>query len=599
MSSPPRAGGERPAPGIATVALRGAARTAGVSRAAGLVAAAALTAVAGLFAPGCLATKPGVRDDVHALDKDVRAVLARCAAHVPEEAYVDPRVDPDCVLPPGIAALLRVDVLDDERDDAPPRWERLVSYDGALSAAELQAMLERFVSPDGTLSARVLHDADGGSLLPEPVLAPSVSVRLRSTPSPKLSVTEGPPQAGAQLLLSPAPERSYRPQQWREVRAAQVGRPQEDSASTSKVSEAGVQAGAKLLLSPTPERPYRPERWAELRAERSAERPYGRLRVAIDPGHLGGDYARVESRLYVWQRTEDGGQRAFAEGDLTLRTALELAKKLGGHGVDARLTRTSAEPRYRRAPAELRERAVRFDRRLTADPAFLELLSRVPADAQRRLRVAAILHALRVQLTSFDLVERVRALEDWQPDVLLSIHYNAGAWATGTRAATALVAMVRGTVQRHRLYSPAARVRALRDAFEIDELNAATHLGAACLAAMSESLGLPVIAHNHYGDHTPIVRADGSPLGVDAWNGLVLRAATWPAVLLEGPYMNEGDEAPRLAAALEAPLHTPGTRTERYAEGVARGVRAWASRWLDSERNAFGPVEADEYRAAP
>jgi hypothetical protein len=39
---------------------------------------------------------------------------------------------------------------------------------------------------------------------------------------------------------------------------------------------------------------------------------------------------------------------------------------------------------------------------------------------------------------------------------------------------------------------------------------------------------------------------------------------------------------------MEAPLHQPGTRTERYAEGLAQGILEWAARWLAQERNDFG-----------
>jgi hypothetical protein len=39
---------------------------------------------------------------------------------------------------------------------------------------------------------------------------------------------------------------------------------------------------------------------------------------------------------------------------------------------------------------------------------------------------------------------------------------------------------------------------------------------------------------------------------------------------------------------MRAPLYQKGTRTERYAEGVAQGILEWASQWLAQEKNDFG-----------
>lgn len=164
------------------------------------------------------------------------------------------------------------------------------------------------------------------------------------------------------------------------------------------------------------------------------------------------------------------------------------------------------------------------------------------------------------------------------------------AWPEGARRAEEeLVAMVRGNVGAGRVYNPAYRARALRDALAIDEFNAAAHLGALCLRAMSRTLGLPVSRKRRYADHVPIHAADGEPSGVAAWNGAVLRYATGPAMLLEGPYMNEVGELHRLLDALRSPTGHPGTRTEQYASGVAQGIEDWARRWMAQARNDFGP----------
>ncbi|NIP92016.1 MAG: hypothetical protein GWO24_00455, partial [Akkermansiaceae bacterium] len=54
-----------------------------------------------------------------------------------------------------------------------------------------------------------------------------------------------------------------------------------------------------------------------------AGQPLHGLRIAIDPGHLGGEWARMEER---WYRIGDASP--VAEGDMTLRTARLLQPRL-------------------------------------------------------------------------------------------------------------------------------------------------------------------------------------------------------------------------------------------------------------------------------
>lgn len=62
-------------------------------------------------------------------------------------------------------------------------------------------------------------------------------------------------------------------------------------------------------------------------------RPRHRLKVAIDPGHFGGEYARLEHRSFLV-----GGKR-IQEGDLTFQTAVYLKELLEAEGVEVFMTR--------------------------------------------------------------------------------------------------------------------------------------------------------------------------------------------------------------------------------------------------------------------
>lgn len=149
--------------------------------------------------------------------------------------------------------------------------------------------------------------------------------------------------------------------------------------------------------------------------------------------------------------------------------------------------------------------------------------------------------------------------------------------------------MIHGAPGPQRLYNPAHRARALARAFEVDDFGASAHLGALCVRAMSEELGLPPAGEPRYPDHVAIRDASGRPLGVDAWDGALLRELDAPAVLTEGLYADAPEELLPLQAALAAPRGTPATRLDRYAAALARCVEAFTARWLAAGENPFGP----------
>lgn len=452
-------------------------------------------------------------------------LLEACPERPTDEVLADLRLYVDCPLPPAVLALVRPDYADDERRLPDPTALR--RYEGKVPLEAFTLQLERIVSPDGSLLAWIELDRAAGLLRPDPVLAPDLVLSLPRAPRPP-----------------PPPGRLQEP----------------------------------LELA----RPFRAGRQAELRRAARPERPFGPLKVAIDPGHFGGELAAFEQRELRW------GGYAIREGDLSLRTALELRRKLEAKGVEVLLTRDGPGPGRPLALPSYRPFAERLLRHLSQDPAYRALESGLSDLERRRLRTAVALFAVRKQVIFETLRERMEAANAWGPDLFVSVHYNASNHPPGTSYPQALLAMVKGKVEAPRLYNPYYRQRALRDAFEIDEVNASAHLGAHLVRRMSLALQLPIVEVNPYPDHLPLLRADGSPSGVDAWNGVLFRYAEVPAVLTEGPHMDERDEMPRLDAALRAPLHQPGTRTERYAEGLAEGISDWAARWLSQERNDFG-----------
>jgi hypothetical protein len=459
--------------------------------------------------------------------------LAACPLRLTDAVLDDLQSYLTCPLPAPVAELVRNDYADDEL--GPPDLQALAAWSGKVPREKFLYQLQHWVDPEGSLLPWIRIDPD--QLWPDPILAPDLAIRFSGQP-PSTPIPESQP-APLQPPLDPAV-------------------------------------------------PFWPARQAELRRSRTPSRPLGALRVAIDPGHSGRVLSRFERRHYEW--TDPAGQRhSIQEGDLTYRTALELQRKLQAKGVEAFLTRGDGEAGQPHPPSHFRPFADALLRHLSQDPGFQQLEEPLSSEDRLRLRTAAALWAVRKQFIFETLRERMRRAAQRHPDLLVSIHYNARPVGSSAPGPTPLVAMITGDYQSTRLYNPFNRARALTEAFAIDRFDASTHLAAACLRRMSDLLQIPIVRDNPYPDHQPIPSASGAPTGVDAWNGAIFRYLDVPAVLTEGPTMDDPAEMLRLEAMLRQPLHAPGTTSERYAEAVAQGIAAYAVRWLAQERNDFGP----------
>jgi N-acetylmuramoyl-L-alanine amidase len=93
-----------------------------------------------------------------------------------------------------------------------------------------------------------------------------------------------------------------------------------------------------------PNQPRAPMRWfrtpAEVRQEsHPLDKPLNGLRVAIDPGHIGGPWAQIEERS-----TRYRGSAPVQEGDLNLITGRLLKQELINMGASVYVVRDSTEP---------------------------------------------------------------------------------------------------------------------------------------------------------------------------------------------------------------------------------------------------------------
>jgi N-acetylmuramoyl-L-alanine amidase len=140
------------------------------------------------------------------------------------------------------------------------------------------------------------------------------------------------------------------------------------------------------------------------------ERPLEGLKVAIDPGHIGGRWGTMEERWF-----QIPGSLPVQEGDMTLRVAHLLKPRLETLGAIVTLVRSEAEPVTSLRPEALRGEATK---------------SNAGGDISRL--------AQRLFYRTAEIRARARRVnEELKPDLVLCLHFNADAW--GDPAAPTLV----------------------------------------------------------------------------------------------------------------------------------------------------------------
>jgi hypothetical protein len=181
-----------------------------------------------------------------------------------------------------------------------------------------------------------------------------------------------------------------------------------DRAATIDTGEAPPRATYALEFrrgSPPPRGPHYWRAVAEL-PPAPPGKPLAGVRIAIDPGHIGGEWAVLEERNLV-----AGGNPPVREGDLTLTVAKLLKPRLEALGANVLLVRDRAEPLTQLRPADLEAEAAAT---ITASPGLTvtKLAERLfYRTAEIRARADQVNHTLK-------------------PDLVLCLHFNADAWGS-------------------------------------------------------------------------------------------------------------------------------------------------------------------------
>lgn len=149
------------------------------------------------------------------------------------------------------------------------------------------------------------------------------------------------------------------------------------------------------------------------------KKPLDGVHITLDPGHLGGPWAKLEERWF-----QIGEADPVMEGDMVMIVANHLERRLKDLGAKVTYTRkgdgpvTSARPEtfYEEARAELERRGVKNPRQNYDDQPF-----------NRSTTVQGMAELIFYRYSEIDTrAEKVNT--ELQPDLVLALHFNAEPW---------------------------------------------------------------------------------------------------------------------------------------------------------------------------
>ena len=322
----------------------------------------------------------------------------------------------------------------------------------------------------------------------------------------------------------------------------------------------------------TPQPPPPPKYWRAARElpPLKDRLPLSDMHIALDPGHIGGTYARMEERFLSFHPAE-----AVQEGDLALAVAQELKPRLEALGAHVRLVREKNEPVTTARPEEMRAIATQVlkDAGIAAPRPTYDGLTgdaKIPTIQWQSEKLFYRVSEIRARAKKVN--------EEIRPDLVLCLHFNAESWGEAAQPQFSPVnhfhVLVNGHYELPELQFQDVRHELFERHFariHVEELPLATALA----EGVSAATGLPPYTYTTANAH----RA-GAGRYVFARNLLANRLYRCPVVYLEPFVMNHEETYNRLLrghyigrtlvgdALVSSPL-------EDYVRGVVRGLAAY------------------------
>ncbi len=289
----------------------------------------------------------------------------------------------------------------------------------------------------------------------------------------------------------------------------------------------------------------------------TSQKPLQGLRILIDPGHIGGSYAKMEQRVL---RREDGA--TIQEGDLNLKTAFLLQKQLTYYGAKVYLTKNKLAPITQKKPQDFLKQAKTKTNKETIENNSISQEILVEKNMNRLFYRESEIRA------RAEMARRIK------PDLTLCIHYNAtpasleNPWTIDNR----LVIFVHGSYEPNELGSEEQLFRLFS---KLLENSSPTEIAIAekIATSMQKTTGLPAV---EYIPSSQYIKVGKNPC-LYARNLAANRLYPGPVIYLEPYYQNNQLVFDRLIAGDYKGIRKIQGQDYRsifrdYADGVTKGI---------------------------
>jgi hypothetical protein len=304
------------------------------------------------------------------------------------------------------------------------------------------------------------------------------------------------------------------------------------------------------------------------------DKPLSGLKIALDPGHLGGNWAKMEER---WFQVDNSPP--VQEGDLTLRVARLLTPRLRELGAKVSFVRNSNEPITAKRPDDFGELARKILIKNGVPHPRADVLDPNDPEKQQTIRWQS-----EILFYRYSEIRRRAALVNFKlhPDLVLCLHFNAEGWGDPNNPTLIdpdhLHLLVNGSYLPEELEFDDERfemIRRLLSRAYSEELPLADTIA----VAMARESGLPPYQYPTTNSTTKV----GASGYVYARNLLATRLYRCPVVYCEPYVMNSKDVFARIQAGDYEGMR-PINGVERksifreYADSVVEGLIEYYSK---------------------
>jgi len=305
-----------------------------------------------------------------------------------------------------------------------------------------------------------------------------------------------------------------------------------------------------------------------------SNKPLTGVRIALDPGHLGGKWAKMEERWF-----QVGDSKPVTEGDLTLRVSRMLASRLRKLGATVLFVRNSTQPVTSKRPADFNELARKILIKNGVPRPRDDVLN--PKDPEKE---GTIKFQSEILFYRYSEIRRRAVLVNTKlhPDLVVCLHFNAEGWGDPNSPTLIdtnhLHLLVNGSYLQDELAFDDERfemIRRLLSRAYDEELAIADTVA----TSMARATGLPPYQYPTTQTTTKV----GSSGYVYARNLLATRLYRCPVVYCEPYVMNSKDAFARIEAGdYDGTKEINGVQRKsifrEYADSVAEGLRDYYSK---------------------